>query len=74
MVARTSFRMPAKPNESSYLKPLRLQGVIEEIILEGLLQPVGHPGTTLGPSQYKDDTFVNGLTDFKLKIKENIQI
>ncbi|XP_035229752.1 glycogen debranching enzyme-like isoform X2 [Stegodyphus dumicola] len=74
MVARTSFRMPAKPNESSYLKPLRLQGVIEEIILEGLLQPVGHPGTTLGPSQYKDDTFINGLTDFKLKIKENIQI
>lgn len=27
MIARTSFRMPAKPNETSYTKPLRLQGV-----------------------------------------------
>ncbi|GFS37714.1 glycogen debranching enzyme [Trichonephila inaurata madagascariensis] len=74
MIARTAFRMPAKPKESSYVKPLRLQGTIEEIILEGGLEPINHNGTTLGPSVYIDDTHINGLSDFKLNLREHIQI
>ncbi|GIY67804.1 glycogen debranching enzyme [Caerostris darwini] len=74
MIARTAFRMPSKPRESSYVRPLRLQGTIEEIVLEGGLEPIDHSGTTLGPSVYIDDTFINGLKDFKLNIKEHIQI
>ncbi|GFU16736.1 glycogen debranching enzyme [Nephila pilipes] len=74
MIARTAFRMPTKPKESSYVRPLRLQGTIEEIILEGGLEPVNHNGTTLGPSVYIDDTYINGLTDFKLNLREHIQI
>lgn len=74
MIARTAFRMPSKPNESSYAKPLKLQGTIDEIILEGRLEPVNHLGTTLGPSLHKDDEFINGLADFRLRLKEHIQI
>lgn len=48
--------------------------MIEEIILEGRLEPINHSGTTLGPSLHKDEEFINGLTDFKLRLKENIQI
>ncbi|XP_054724204.1 glycogen debranching enzyme-like [Uloborus diversus] len=74
MIARTSFNMPAKPNETSYTKPLRIQGVIDEIILEGGLVPVNHSGTTLGSNVHRDENFINGVTDFKLNLKRNIQI
>ncbi|XP_015914684.1 glycogen debranching enzyme [Parasteatoda tepidariorum] len=74
MVARTAFSMPSKPTESTYARPLRVQGVIEEIILEGSLVPVNHSGVSIGPNFKKDDVFINGLTDFELKLKENIPI
>ncbi|KAG8178835.1 hypothetical protein JTE90_016506 [Oedothorax gibbosus] len=74
MIARTAFKMPSKPKESSYVKPLRLQGTIEEIILEGGLEPVDHSGTTLGKTFNKDDIYINGLTNFKLNIREKLNI
>lgn len=49
-------------------------GTIDEIILEGRLQAIDHPGTSIGVSYKKDEEFINGLTDFKLCLKENIQI
>lgn len=35
---------------------------------------MNHGGTSLGPSLYRDEEFINGLTDFRLRLKENIQI
>lgn len=51
-----------------------ISGTIEEIILEGGLEPIDHSGVTLGKPFEKDDVYINGLTNFKLNLREKLNV
>lgn len=74
LVAYTSFRPPSEVREAN-IRPLKVQGRLEEIIFEMQLK-----GKTSGddnksyPGFFSNDSeFINGLTSFILDVKENIQ-
>ncbi|XP_058794874.1 glycogen debranching enzyme isoform X2 [Phymastichus coffea] len=81
LVAFTAFNQP-DPNASDlkrHIRPLRVEGVVEEIILEASF---AHEGATNGecspyslPKKFvKNDNFINGYTEYKVTVKEHIQI
>ncbi|XP_041357957.1 glycogen debranching enzyme-like isoform X2 [Gigantopelta aegis] len=68
LVARTSFQHPSSPNETGYIRPIVIQGVINEVVLEGSMVEVNC-------CKYEaDDRFINGLPDYKLELKTHIQV
>lgn len=80
LVAFTAFKHP-DPNVNDlrrHIKPLRVEGVIDEIVLEASLS---HVGSKNGKSPFakpekfsQDEDIVNGLTEYSLDIKEHVQI
>ncbi|OQR68221.1 glycogen debranching enzyme-like [Tropilaelaps mercedesae] len=67
LVARTAFQCPADPEEAPYLKPLRIAGKIDDVILEARMVRA-----LLSTEPFvKDSKRINGLTDFKLILKSN---
>ncbi|XP_047352700.1 glycogen debranching enzyme [Vespa velutina] len=80
LVAFTAFKHP-DPNANDlrrYIKPLRVEGVVEEIILEASLS---HSGTKNGTSPFlypqkfvKDENIINGMSEYVINLKEHIQI
>ncbi|XP_051162472.1 glycogen debranching enzyme [Leptopilina boulardi] len=80
LVAFTAFKHP-DPNASDlrrHIRSLRVEGVVEEIILEASL---AHKDVQNGvspfryPEKYvKDEKTINGINEYSVKIKEHIQI
>uniref|UniRef100_A0ABD2WG93 Glycogen debranching enzyme n=1 Tax=Trichogramma kaykai TaxID=54128 RepID=A0ABD2WG93_9HYME len=80
LVAFTAFRHP-DPNARDlhrYIKPLRVEGIVEEIILEAGLT---HEGFAKGgprfsyPKAYsKNEKYVNGYSEYKVRVQEHIQL
>ncbi|XP_024943750.1 glycogen debranching enzyme [Cephus cinctus] len=80
LVAFTAFKHP-DPNANDlrrYVKPLRVEGVVEEIILEASLS---HEGVKNGTSPFhlpekyaQDDNVINGMSEYILSLKEHIQL
>ncbi|CAK9831681.1 Glycogen debranching enzyme [Anthophora retusa] len=80
LVAFTAFKHP-DPNANDlrrHVKPLRIEGVMEEIILEASLSHVGVKNGTSPfhyPEKYEqDENYINGLSEYVLNLKEHIQI
>ncbi|XP_066154980.1 glycogen debranching enzyme isoform X1 [Euwallacea fornicatus] len=80
LVAFTAFTHPDEHAHKHQrgIKPLRVEGVLDEIVLEGSLH---HVDTQSGGSQFakfqtftKDSQWINGLSDYKVKIKEHIKV
>lgn len=68
LVARTSFKHPGNPNYTGHIAPLCVPGQVEEIILEARL-------IQKGEEEYvKSKTHINGLTTFKVDMREHIQL
>ncbi|KAL4235669.1 hypothetical protein ACF0H5_004064 [Mactra antiquata] len=66
LIARTAFSEPHEPEVTPYIRPLTIQGVIENILFE--IQ-------TCHTDDYKytkDEDYINGLPDYYLKMQENI--
>lgn len=74
LVAYTSFRPPAGVMESN-IRPLKVQGRLEEIIFEMKLKgKISGDENKSYPGSFTDDSeFINGLTCFELDVKEHIQ-
>ncbi|XP_034951239.1 glycogen debranching enzyme isoform X2 [Chelonus insularis] len=79
LVAFTSFNHPESNVQDSkrYIKPLRVEGVVEEIIFEARLLHKNSDKNTSGSSinnHQMDADFINGLANYIVDIKEHIQI
>jgi glycogen debranching enzyme len=79
LVAFTAFSHP--PEDAAYqqrgMKPLRVEGVLDEIVLEATLD---HVGTTSSNSKYaksknfhKDNKWINGLSEYQAHLKQHLQ-
>ncbi|KAL1498307.1 hypothetical protein ABEB36_009123 [Hypothenemus hampei] len=80
LVAFTAFSHPDLNSDKHQrvIRPLRVEGVLDEIVLEASLN---HIGLESGASRYskfqnfvKDSNLINGLSEYRVLIKENIQI
>ncbi|RWS09635.1 glycogen debranching enzyme-like isoform X3 [Dinothrombium tinctorium] len=66
LVARTSFSVPANPEETGYIRPIRIAGRINEVLFETKMS---------GNQEYeKNSGFINGLKNFTAKIKQHLQV
>lgn len=74
LVARTAFRQPRNPKDTGFVPPLCVPGVVEEIILEARLFHKGQTAKSTESDWAKDETYINGLKDFQLDIREHIQL
>ncbi|XP_012280901.1 glycogen debranching enzyme [Orussus abietinus] len=80
LVAFTAFKHPDSNaiDLRRHVRPLRVEGVVEEIILEASLyhEDVKSSGSRFHYTEKfdKDDKFINGLSEYELEIKEHIQI
>ncbi|KAK4875160.1 hypothetical protein RN001_011582 [Aquatica leii] len=80
LVAFTAFGHP-KPNDAfsqRFIKPLTVEGVLDEIVLEVTLNNVG---VSEGKSKYarpelfeKHKKYINGLSEYQVDIKQHIQL
>lgn len=80
LVAFTAFSHP-NLNSNDYqrdIKPLRVEGVLEEIILEATLN---HNDFKTGGNKYghpanfkKDEKYINGLGQYEVEVREKLQI
>ncbi|XP_033222328.1 glycogen debranching enzyme isoform X2 [Belonocnema kinseyi] len=80
LVAFTAFKHP-DPNASDlrrHVKPLRVEGVVEEIILEASFS---HKEAKNGSSPFrypekyvKDEKIINGISEYSVNVKEHVQI
>ncbi|KAF4518496.1 hypothetical protein B566_EDAN009696 [Ephemera danica] len=79
LVACTAFHQPEPFYKRSYTKPLRLEGTIDEIILEATLT---HKESKSGgawfvppPANFKQDSrYINGLVDYRVKLRERFPL
>lgn len=80
LVAFTAFTHPNQGSEYQRdIKPLRVEGVLEEIVLEASLV---HSGSKTGkydrfsePKNWKrDEHYVNGLAEYDVTVREKIQL
>ncbi|XP_061181595.1 glycogen debranching enzyme-like isoform X2 [Saccostrea echinata] len=67
MVARTAFQKPHNPKETGYIRPVHVHGDITEIEFEALF------GETKGFKYEKNPNFINGLPNYYLDIKQNVE-
>ncbi|XP_035827253.1 glycogen debranching enzyme [Aplysia californica] len=68
LVARTAFSYPGNPDDQGHIRPITVQGVINEVILEGKVRK--SPQFT-----YKQDPdYINGLPEYYLKLRENFPV
>ncbi|XP_022695874.1 glycogen debranching enzyme-like isoform X2 [Varroa jacobsoni] len=70
LVSRTAFQWPKNPNEASYLRSLRIPGKIQEVILQAKIMKDSSSTNVFT----KDPKIINGLTDFKLEIRNNFPV
>ncbi|XP_055887026.1 glycogen debranching enzyme-like isoform X1 [Biomphalaria glabrata] len=68
LIARTSFSHPGNPLEQGYIKNISVQGMVDEIILEGRL----HKSSQF---EYKRNSdYINGLPDYYLQLREHFPV
>ncbi|XP_025075084.1 glycogen debranching enzyme isoform X3 [Pogonomyrmex barbatus] len=79
LVAFTAFNHP-DPNAHDlrrHVKPLRVEGIVEEIILEASLSHIniinGKKRYLLPEKYTKDENVINGLSEYTLNLKQHIQ-
>ncbi|CAG9760960.1 unnamed protein product [Ceutorhynchus assimilis] len=77
LVAFTAFGHP-DINAGNYqraIKPLRVEGVLDEIVLEASLSYIDEKSRFAKFEKFTQDSkWINGLTNYKVSIKENIQV
>ncbi|GLV44486.1 uncharacterized protein CBL_10290 [Carabus blaptoides fortunei] len=80
LVAFTAFSHPNRDsaNYQRDIKPLKVEGVLEEIVLEASLS---HKSANTGGSRYtpqgdfqRDEHWIHGLAEYQVSLKENIQL
>lgn len=80
LVAFTAFKHPQESAafEQRHIKPLRVEGVVDEIILEASL---AHLNNRSGGSRYgwpktyvKDNGYINGLNEYEVELREHIPL
>lgn len=69
LVAFTAFNQPDIHDVQRYIKPLRFEGVLDEIVLEANLTQNEEIDEFIRDSQY-----INGLTNYHLNLKQHIGI
>lgn len=76
LVAFTAFSHP-NSNANDYqrdIKPLRVEGTLNEIIFEATLSHTGGNKYSNPQNFNKDNSYINGLSDYKVDIREKIKI
>ncbi|XP_011865621.1 PREDICTED: glycogen debranching enzyme isoform X2 [Vollenhovia emeryi] len=79
LVAFTAFKHPDSNAHDlrRHVKPLRVEGIVEEIILEASLSHVdardGKPLFLLPQKYIMDENVINGLSEYTLSLKQHIQ-
>ncbi|XP_019697923.1 glycogen debranching enzyme [Harpegnathos saltator] len=80
LVAFTAFKHPDSSVQCDFkrhIKPLRVEGIVEEIILEASLSHVdvknGKTTFSLPEKYVKDEHFINGLSEYAVSLKQHIQ-
>ncbi|XP_059168911.1 glycogen debranching enzyme-like isoform X2 [Physella acuta] len=68
LIARTAFQQPWNPSDQGFIRPITIQGKIEEIVLEGRMQHANQF------SYKKDSDYINGLPDFYLPLREHFPV
>ncbi|KAL0277777.1 UNVERIFIED_CONTAM: hypothetical protein PYX00_004943 [Menopon gallinae] len=76
LVAYTAYAYPMNVHDQPCIKNLELEGVFENIILESCLEFTGDGGDRFSrPKNFvRDENYINGLLEYKVKIKENISV
>lgn len=67
LIARTSFTHPNHHTHNNLSKPLTIPSKIKSVLFEMNLQK-----DEQGPVYKPSETYVNGLSNYKLKLKENV--
>jgi glycogen debranching enzyme len=66
LVARTSFSHPDNPDDQGYIRPITVQGIVQEVILEGKIKQTDK-------FLYKEDSdYINGLPNYYLQLRTHI--
>ncbi|XP_030388074.1 glycogen debranching enzyme isoform X2 [Scaptodrosophila lebanonensis] len=74
LVAHTAFGYPHPNAGATYVRPLRFEGVLDEIILEAdLTMKSDKPFDRPAPFK-KDEHVLNGFTQFQLSLREHIPL
>lgn len=76
LVAFTAFGHP-NSNSNDFqrdIKPLRVEGVLEEIILEASLSHRGGNRYAHPDSFKKNEKYINGLPDYEVQVREKLKI
>ncbi|CAH1981135.1 unnamed protein product [Acanthoscelides obtectus] len=80
LVAFTAFRHPTEDTDKYQrgIKPLRFEGVLEEIVLEASLSHVGSRSGGPKFAKFKDfvqdSKWINGLSEYTATLKRHIQV
>ncbi|KAJ8945126.1 hypothetical protein NQ318_001591 [Aromia moschata] len=79
LVAFTAFQHPSgdAENHQRGIKPLRVEGVLEEIVLEATLSHNNKNGGgkfTKSQNFVKDSKWINGLSEYQVSLKQHINI
>ncbi|KYN10710.1 Glycogen debranching enzyme, partial [Trachymyrmex cornetzi] len=79
LVAFTAFKHPDSNAHDlrKHVRPLRVEGIVEEIILEASLSHIdaknGKPLFLLPEKYTMDENIINGLSEYSLSLKQHIQ-
>nr|XP_023029124.1 glycogen debranching enzyme [Leptinotarsa decemlineata] len=80
LVAFTAFNHPNEDAENHQrgIKPLRFEGVLEEIVLEASMSHVNKKSGGLQFSKWerfeKDSKYINGLSEYEVSMKQHINV
>lgn len=75
LVAHTAFGYPDPNAGATYVRPLTFEGKFEEIYFEFEIQSRKNKPPFSRPSDFKkDSSFINGLEEYEVNIKRNIQL
>ncbi|XP_065332419.1 glycogen debranching enzyme isoform X2 [Cloeon dipterum] len=79
LVACTAFKQPEPFYKRTHTRPLRVEGTVDEVIFEASLchrdSKSGGAWFVPPPSNFrKDGRFINGLSDYKLKLREHFPL
>ncbi|XP_046327922.2 glycogen debranching enzyme-like isoform X1 [Haliotis rufescens] len=68
LVSRTAFQNPDNPDDTGYIRPITVEGIIEEIIFEGRMR------SAKGYTYEENKEFINGLPEYYLELREHVKV
>ncbi|KAJ9590614.1 hypothetical protein L9F63_016384, partial [Diploptera punctata] len=78
LVAYTAFSHPDPYYKRGYVKPLRVEGTVDEIILEATLlhknAKSGGPRFARPDGFSKNHKYINGFEDYEAEVREHVQV